>query len=153
MSKLFYFLISSIIIGVDRLLKHWATTFLTHSNPRPLLGQAVRLTWIQNTGGAFGIFPGSKTLFLAISCAVALVINFMLSTARYHSRLINTGLSLVLAGAVGNLLDRLSVGYVIDFFEIRGLTVFNLADACISIGIALIIFYTLLGGKRNRSTR
>ncbi|TSA49898.1 signal peptidase II [archaeon] len=153
MSKLSYLLISSIIIGVDRLLKHWATTFLTPSSPQPLLGQAIRLTRVHNTGGAFGIFPENGTLFLAISFTAALLITFMLSTARYRSRLINTGLSLVLAGAIGNLIDRLSMGYVLDFLEIRGLTVFNLADACISIGIALIIFYTLLGGKKNRSTR
>ncbi|MCK4246414.1 signal peptidase II, partial [Candidatus Bipolaricaulota bacterium] len=54
---------------------------------------------------------------------------------------------------IGNLIDRFSMGYVLDFFEIRGLTVFNLADACISIGIALIISYTLVGGKKHRSTR
>jgi signal peptidase II len=117
----------------------------------PLVGNLVRLTRVHNTGGAFGIFPQGQALFLAVSAIVAVSLFLVLVFARDLRRLLRFGLTLVLAGAVGNLIDRAASGYVLDYFEIRGFFVFNVADACISVGAALLVVYALFGGGRHRT--
>jgi len=150
MNRIPYLLLTSVLILFDRLSKGWAIRALEVGRPRPLLGEGIRLTRVHNVGGAFGIFPGSGELFLAVSGIVALVLLVLLIVGRVRGALARLGMAVVLAGAVGNLIDRLLYGYVLDFFEIRGFPVFNLADTCITVGAGLIILYVLLGGDRHR---
>jgi len=79
--------------------------------------------------------------------------SFLLCRGLPHCKLIKTGMAFVLAGAVGNLIDRIHWGYVLDFFEIRGFPIFNVADACITLGAVLIILSILFGGERHQSER
>ena len=153
MQRLPYVLLSLVLIAFDRVTKWWAADGLALGWPRPLVGDLVRLTRVHNIGGAFGIFPGNGTLFLAVSAAVSLVLAVLLLSPRLRGALLRTGMAIVLAGAVGNLIDRLLFGYVLDFVEFRGLFVFNLADACITIGAAIILIRMLLGGGGNRTRR
>ena len=97
--------------------------------------------------------PGNGELFLAVSVGVSAVLLALLLSARVRKPLARFGTAVVLAGAVGNLIDRFALGYVLDFFEIRGFPVFNLADACITVGAGLIILHVLLGGERHRLRR
>lgn len=150
MDRFPYFLIAGLAIGLDRLVKLWAASALTLSEPHPLLGQAIRLTRVHNAGGAFGIFPGNGTLFLIVSSVVAVGLVSILLVARLRGRLVKFGLALILGGAVGNLIDRLHFGYVLDFFEVRGFPVFNLADACVTVGVGLILIHILFGGEKDR---
>ena len=151
MDRIPYVLLTSALIFFDRLTKWWASTSLAVGQPRPLLGHSIRLTRVHNIGGAFGLFPGSSELFLAVSGAASIVLVVLLLLGRTRGALARTGMALVLAGAVGNMLDRLLYGFVLDFFEIRGFPVFNLADTCISVGAGLIILHVLLGGDSHRS--
>jgi len=144
---------TTLLILFDRLTKLWALHALSLGHPQPLIGNTIRLTRVHNIGGAFGIFPGSGTLFIVVSAIIAIVITGLLLSKRAESWLLRLGLSIVLAGAVGNLIDRVFYGYVLDFFEIRGFPVFNLADSCVTVGAILIIIYVLFGGDRDRSTR
>jgi signal peptidase II len=139
------------LVLLDRLTKLWAAKNLSVGIPVPLVGNLVRLTRVHNTGGAFGIFPQGQALFLAVSAIVAVSLFLVLVFARDLRRLLRFGLTLVLAGAVGNLIDRAASGYVLDYFEIRGFFVFNVADACISVGAALLVVYALFGGGRHRT--
>jgi signal peptidase II len=144
------------IVGLllaDRLTKLWAAHALPAGMPQPLIGNAIRLTRVYNAGGAFGLFPGSGALFIAVSAVAATVILCVLLFARAQTKLLQAGLSLVFVGAVGNLIDRALNGYVLDFFEIRGFPIFNVADACITIGAGLIVLYALFGGERHRPQR
>ena len=153
MDRIPYLLLTSVLILLDRLAKWWASSSLTVGQPTPLLGQSIRLTRVHNVGGAFGIFPGGGELFLAVSGVVSFVLLILLLLGRVRGILARTGVAIVLAGAVGNLIDRLLYGFVLDFFEIRGFPVFNLADACITVGGGLIILHVLLGGDRHRAHR
>jgi len=148
MNRVVSFSIAFLAIGIDRLLKWYVSACLSLNETRPLIGQVIRLTRVHNTGSAMGILPGGSTLFLVISLAVSLVIVSLLVMRRYESRIMSTGLALLLGGAVGNLIDRVVYGYVLDFLEIRGLFVNNLADICISVGTALIIIHVMFGGER-----
>ena len=145
--------ITTSLLLIDRLTKFWAGTTLDLGVPRPIIGNAIRWTRVHNAGGAFGIFQQNGTLFLLVSAIVsALLLGFLLFT-KGKSALLRVGVSIVLAGAIGNLIDRAAQGYVLDFFEIRGFPVFNVADSCITIGAALIIIHVLFGGERDRSSQ
>jgi signal peptidase II len=151
MQRLPYFIIASFVVGLDRLLKSWADHSLILAQPRPLIGQAIRLTRVHNVGGAFGLSFGNGILFLAVSSAVAIGLIVVISAFPPRGTILKAGLSLVLGGAIGNLIDRLTFGYVLDFFEIRGFPVFNLADACITVGVGVILIHMLFGGGHHRS--
>ena len=153
MARMRYLSLTLVLLIIDRLLKWWASTSLEFAVPRNLIGNVIRLTRVHNVGGAFGLFPGGSTVFLIVSSIVAAVLFLILLTMHIDSRLIRAGMACVLAGAVGNLIDRIMWGYVLDFFEIRGFPIFNVADACITIGAGLIILAVLLGGERHRSRR
>jgi len=151
MNRIPYLLLTSVLILLDRVTKGWASTALELGQPASLVGQSIRLTRVHNVGGAFGIFPGNGDLFLAVSAVVSLVLLALLLLGRVNRVLAKMGVAVVLAGAVGNLIDRLLYGYVLDFFEIRGFPVFNLADTCITLGAGLIVLYVLFGGDRHRT--
>jgi signal peptidase II len=108
-----------------------------------VLGDFFRLTYIHNPGAVFGIRLGSSYLHLALSgVAMAVVISMLVKTPA-SNRWAGTGLALVLGGAVGNIVDRLRFGVVIDFLDF-GIGdfrwyVFNIADACVSVGVVLLM--------------
>jgi len=150
MAKTRYFSLSLILLVIDQLTKWWVSISLDLRVPNNLVGNVIRLTRVHNDGGAFGILPGGGIVFLIVSGIVSLILFLILLTMRIDSRLIRTGMAFVLAGAIGNLIDRVRWGYVLDFFEIRGFPIFNVADACITVGAVLIILAILFGGDRNR---
>lgn len=147
----YFLLLTFILFIIDRLTKAWAFRSLDLGVPNNLIGNVIRLTRVHNPGGAFGIFPGGAIMFLVVTSIVSVVLFLLLVAIHIDSRLIKTGMALVLAGALGNLVDRIRWGYVLDFFEIRGFPIFNVADACITVGAGLIILAILFGGDLNRS--
>lgn len=109
----------------------------------------VRLTYVQNTGSAFGLFT-NQTLFLTIAAAVGVVIiAFIFFRSGGTSKLLATSLAMQLAGAIGNLIDRIAYGYVVDFVDFRFWPVFNVADSSITIGF-IILAVALLFGRDSR---
>jgi len=152
MNRPSYFGIAAAALAVDRLLKWWVGGHLVLHESRPLIGQSIRLTRVHNIGGALGIFPGGGALFLVVSLAVSLAIVFFLLRHKTKGIIMGTGLALLLGGAIGNLIDRLAYGYVLDFLEIRGLFVNNFADVCVSVGAALVFIHVLFGGEKDRTT-
>ncbi|GLV60956.1 lipoprotein signal peptidase [Dictyobacter sp. S3.2.2.5] len=128
--------------------------------PFPILGHYLVFNYIHNSGAAFGMLSGGKgSIVLAVLIAVAvLVVGYL------YSRMLNTGslaykliFGLILGGAFGNLIDRLvHSGYVVDFVSFRipeinyYFAIFNIADACISVGVVLLFLMVLFGGFRQR---
>ena len=153
MARTRYFSLTLILLIIDRLTKWWISSTLDFGVPNNLIGNVIRLTRVHNDGGAFGIFPGGGIVFLVVSGVVSLILFLVLLTMQIDSRLIRTGMAFVLAGALGNLVDRIQWGYVLDFFEIRGFPIFNVADACITVGAAFIVLAIVFGGERNLSER
>ena len=102
------------------------------------------LTYVQNTGAAFGLLRGWAVLFVAASVAIMLWIARQLLRPSAHWPVsVLWGYGLVLGGAAGNLLDRLRLGYVVDFFDLRVWPVFNVGDSAITVGIALLMLHSL----------
>lgn len=95
---------------------------------------------IRNTGAAFGIFPDGGLFFTVVAFVVIGVIVYFYRELPDHSLLIRTALGFQLGGALGNLIDRLRQGYVVDFFNVKIWPVFNIADSAIVVGVLLLIF-------------
>ena len=135
-------LIGGLTVLLDRLAK-WLVIGRFHPGQSlPLLPPVLHLTYVQNTGAAFGLFKGQQLLFIVISVAVIGWISRELLTRPPTDARIIWACGLILGGATGNLIDRLRVGYVIDFIDLRVWPVFNVGDSAITIGIALLIWQT-----------
>jgi signal peptidase II len=113
----------------------------------PLLSDLVRITFVRNSGAAFGLLSGNRIPFLLTTCLAIAALLFLLFRSRGSGAHISSYLVLVLAGAVGNLIDRLRLGEVVDFIDIGWKNVrwpvFNLADAAVTVGVLLFLYRSL----------
>jgi len=141
------FLLAAAVLALDQGLKAWADRASAIGESRPLLGDVVRLTRVHNPGGAFGIFPEHPEAFIAVSAAVVVGLAAILLLGRWRG-MSRVGCAVLLAGGAGNLIDRVRWGYVLDFFDISGYPVFNLADAAIVVGAGLVALSLLVGRTR-----
>ena len=142
-----YFFIATILIALDQATKLWATSTLPLGGPEWHIWWAFHFTYVRNSGAAFGILQDS-TIYLALLSAlvsVALVV-YMLRSAKFLPHVQRFALSLVLAGAVGNMIDRFRLGYVIDFIHFRlpnfNFPVFNIADSAVVVGAGLLLLHS-----------
>lgn len=114
----------------------------------PVVPPILYLTYVQNTGAAFGLFKGYAWMLLLVSVFVCIYLLLELGKRQCSSILYECSLCLILSGAVGNLIDRARFGYVVDFLDFRVWPVFNIADSSITIGVCLIIWQALRDRKR-----
>jgi len=107
-----------------------------------------RINYVTNVGGAFGIL-GNQAFLLTLTAIVGIAaILIYIRYPPFNSILVRIALGLLLGGAVGNLIDRLAMGRVIDFIDIGAWPVFNLADSAITVGVILMIYYFLFPARR-----
>ncbi|MDD5237080.1 MAG: signal peptidase II, partial [Candidatus Omnitrophica bacterium] len=134
-------IVSIIIFGLilDQTTKFLALRNLAVNESIPVLKGIFHLTLVFNRGAAFGIFKNYTTFLIIASCATILFIVLSLKESR-KVNLVNISLSLILSGAIGNLIDRLRLGLVVDFLDFRVWPVFNVADSIITIGALLLAF-------------
>ena len=136
------FAIALVVIGIDQLTKYLIRANMDLGQSIPADGW-VRLTYVTNTGGAFGILT-NQTFLLTMSAIVGAAIIFLsLSYLPLKAWTLKLGLGLVLAGSVGNLVDRVRFGQVTDFIDVGAWPVFNVADSSTVVGTILIVFYLM----------
>lgn len=138
--------LAGLIVATDQVTKAWLTSFLAPGQAVEVVGDWVRLVHSQNSGGLFGLFHGQALPFGLVSLVVVGLI------VLYHgrttpNRYVSITLGLLLGGALGNLIDRLRLGYVVDFVDaglgdLRWYT-FNVADTAISVSIVLLLVASL----------
>jgi len=144
------FIITLSILFTDQLTKLLATRNLLLNQSAPLIKGIFYLTLIHNRGAAFGILKNQIPLFIFISIFAIILIYLTLRNNKYKEySFYNISLALILAGALGNLIDRLRLGYVIDFLDFRIWPVFNVADSAITIG-AILLGWVILKGKSQK---
>jgi signal peptidase II len=146
--------LAATVIVADQLTKAWLVSQLAPGESMPIVGDYLRLVHSQNNGALFGLFRESAVLFgLASIVVIGLIVVYHARSGR--SRYMSIALGLLLGGAIGNLIDRLRLGYVVDFVDagigsLRWYT-FNVADASISFAILFLIAAALrpsLAGDR-----
>lgn len=145
------FIIVSIILSLDQLTKFLVTKNLLLNQSVPIIKGVFHITLIHNRGAAFGILKNQILLFVFTSIFAIILIYFNLKNNRYKKSY-SIFLSLILAGALGNLIDRLFFGFVIDFLDFRIWPVFNIADSAITIG-AILLAWSMLRSTDNRAQR
>ena len=130
------------IVILDRISKVFFSRILDLGESIPIIRNIFHVTLVHNTGIAFGFFKNYGLFFVFVSFIAIILFSLYLYRHRYpeHLRLIEIfAFSLVISGAVGNLIDRISFGYVIDFIDFRVWPVFNVADSAITLGTIIIL--------------
>ena len=141
-----FYLVASLVLVLDQLTKKWIVDSMFRGESREILGTFFRLTYVHNDGAAFGLQLGGRWSFIIVTILVVAFIVF------YYARSERTltarwALALVLGGALGNLVDRVRIGEVVDFlhFSLGGLSwpIFNVADIGVSVGVGLLALHLL----------
>jgi signal peptidase II len=142
--------IGAAALAADQLAKRWAVAALgpqPGDRVLPLIGDWLNLVYGQNTGVAFGMFQNMPQLFTVTSILItAGAIYAYVAHLPNRSRWVQTAAGLILGGAIGNIIDRLRHGYVVDFIQVGWWPVFNLADSAISVGVIMLAGYLIFVG-------
>ena len=140
------FIIVLTILSLDQFTKFLVTRILALNQSLPVIKGIFHLTLIHNRGAAFGILK-NQTPFFIFTSLIAIILIFSSLKHNRHIKSYSISLGFILAGALGNLIDRSFLGYVIDFLDFRIWPVFNVADSAITIG-AILLGYSIL--KKDR---
>lgn len=138
-------------VGLDQLTKYWVRAEFVIGESIPVLGELLRLTYVQNPGVAFGLEPFSPNVLLIFGAVAAIGLSVYLYMLIRDHDVLKWPVFLFLCGACGNIIDRAMMGSVTDFldsdfpdFIMDRWPVFNIADSCVTIGIAILLWQTLL---------
>lgn len=145
---LLWYLLSLLVIGLDQWTKWLAELKLNFHEPIPVIEPILNWTLAYNYGAAFSFLADQggwqKWFFAGLSLAMSIFLVIYLTRAPRQAKLLNVGLALILGGAIGNLIDRVRIGKVIDFIHVHYADVwhypiFNIADIAICIGVAIVV--------------
>ncbi len=144
------FFIIFIIILIDQVSKYLAVTCLKPIGSLTILKKVFSLTYVENRGAAFGILQNQRWFFITLTIIICIAIAYFLIIGRDESLILRISLSMILGGAIGNLIDRIKQGYVVDMFHFTFIDfpVFNVADCFIVIGTVLLGYYILFMAEK-----
>jgi len=145
-----FLIIAALVVLTDQISKYVVTRTMTPYQewaPIPAIQRLFAITYVTNTGAAFGIFPQASTVFAVVAVVVVIALFFYNRQLESGQWLLRLSLGLQLGGAVGNLIDRLTRGFVVDFIHFKLWPVWNVADASIVVGVALMAFFLLREGQ------
>lgn len=144
-----YAIVVGALIVLDQLSKFLVTLKLQLNETLPIFKDMIHITRIHNAGAAFGIFKGMLPAFIFLSIITIFLILLYGRRFRRGYPHLRIGLVLILAGTIGNLIDRVRFGYVIDFIDVRFWSVFNIADTAITFGGILLAYHILAASRRH----
>lgn len=136
-----YFLVISLVLLADRLSKFLVMSRMTEGESIPVLAPVLYITYVRNMGAAFGLFQGRVILLSAVAVLCLLFVFTQWKKIMGKSPFVRWGVTISLVGAVGNVIDRLRFGAVIDFIDVIFFPpIFNIADVAIVFGVGLLIW-------------
>jgi len=149
LKPIYYFIYTAAIIGgivLDQISKLIAVKLLAPVESVPLWEGVLHLTYVENKGAAFGMLADHRWVFMSISSVAIIAIALYLYSGRNTSKLYTAALMMIVSGGIGNMIDRIALGYVIDFidFALIDFAVFNIADSIVCIGAGLLILSLVL---------
>lgn len=141
MIKKLRYLIIVMVIALDHLLKNQirATMYVGQSNP--VIEGVFSITYVQNRGAAFSMFEGQETFLMIIPGLALIIAIWYMEKHRNEHWTFMTAMELIIAGGIGNLIDRVALGYVTDMFDFHFWPVFNIADIAIVVGCGFLILF------------
>jgi signal peptidase II len=145
--------IASVIVLLDQWTKQLVRTLIPFGeswSPWSWLEPYVRLVHWQNTGAAFGMFQQFGIVFAVLAFIVSIAILYYYPQVPHEEWVMRLAMAMMLGGAVGNLIDRLTLGTVTDFISVGTFAVFNVADACISVGTVILILTVWFNERKQK---
>lgn len=144
-----YGLIIFLSISIDQLTKYWAVIKLQGEPSINLIGTFLSFNYVENRGAAFGIMQNQKIFFIISTIVLVGFIVYMILLNEKVTKYTRYTLALILGGAIGNFVDRMRLGYVVDFIDVKfgsfyDFPVFNIADCCIVVGTIILILLIML---------
>ena len=133
-----FLLVALCAVALDQYSKYWIVSHLPMN--QCISFDLLDIRQVHNTGAAFGMMAHATWLFIAIAATVVVMLLTNLPRILRSPPLVSMSLGLIAGGAVGNLIDRLRFGYVVDFIDLRWWPVFNLADSCICVGVGFLLW-------------
>lgn len=136
-----YSAIISVGILLDQLTKWLAVKFLMPIPTKPIWEGVLHLTYVENRGAAFGMLANNRWIFLVFSAIAIVALSVYLFSGRAENMLYAISISMIISGGIGNMIDRLLLGYVVDFIDFRliNFAVFNGADSFVCVGAGLLV--------------
>ncbi len=128
------------VVLLDQLSKYYIVGAMSEGMSIPVVKGVFHITYILNAGAAFGIMENQRWFFIFIACVLLVLFLFFYRRIISQPLFLQTGLALFAGGAVGNLIDRIRIGKVVDFFDFRIWPVFNIADIAICVGAGCILW-------------
>ena len=144
-----YILYSSIIalgILLDQITKYLTSSFMELYQSIPIIKDVIHITYVQNTGAAFGMMKDSRWVFMISSTVMIIALLLYLYLGHAENRLYGASMAMIISGGIGNMIDRIALGYVVDFidFTLIDFAVFNGADSFVCVGAGLLILALIL---------
>lgn len=135
-----------LIVAFDQVTKYLAAKYLAGGKIVPFLPKIAQLRYAENPGMAFSMFSGARWVFVVLTLAVCGGVLWYLLTDRCKSLWLYWSLGVIVAGGIGNLIDRVRFGFVVDFIEpiFIDFAIFNIADCAVTCGAAVLVIYLLL---------
>lgn len=138
-----YTLIILGIVVLDQLVKWWSLSSLKEMGTLPIIQDVFHLTYAENTGAAFSILAGKQTFLIAItSVAMIVMFAYLMKWSKNPGEFwAKIAFAMMIGGGIGNLIDRVRFGFVVDMFDARiiNFAIFNIADSFVSVGVALFV--------------
>ncbi|MGK0551836.1 signal peptidase II [Enterococcus faecalis] len=150
-----YFILSALLVGVDQWTKFKTVELIPLGATKDFIPGWFSFTHLRNTGAAWSLLEGKMIFFYVVTVTVAGVIVYFLVRNYRRSIWFSLGLSFVLAGAVGNFIDRVRLGYVVDMIQTDFINfpIFNVADSTLVVGVICIFIYVVLDEKKAKEGR
>ena len=144
-----YIIYSSVILGIialDLITKFLSYTRLSRVDTIQIIDGVIHFTYVENRGAAFGMLANHRWVFISISIVVISAFLHYLFLGHAENMLMGIAMSMISAGGLGNMVDRLSLGFVVDFIDFRliNFAVFNIADSCVCVGAGIVFLGVLL---------
>ncbi|MDQ0203011.1 signal peptidase II [Pectinatus haikarae] len=135
-----------VIVFIDQTVKHYIQSSMLPGMSFPVVQDIFSITYIQNAGAAFGILEDQRLFFIIVTMLVLICGAYFYPVLKKQCCMLRFGMALLLGGAAGNLIDRIRLGIVVDYFDFHIWPIFNIADIAIVSGVVIIIYHIFTKG-------
>ncbi|MEE0858404.1 MAG: signal peptidase II [Acutalibacteraceae bacterium] len=148
------FVVAILIVVADQLIKLLVVNTIKGGETVTILNGLVKFIYCENEGMAFGLLQNFRWVFITFTCVVVVGVIIYILKVKPKSKFLLASLSLILGGGVGNLIDRIFLGYVIDYIQLSFFSpICNFADYCVTIGTAMLVIYILFFTQEDNTTK
>lgn len=133
-----------ILVVIDQILKYAVTTNLRYAEDITIISNLLDITYVENRGAAFGIFQNQRWLFIIFAVIMIIFFAYLIKYKNLNDKMFLVAAALIISGGIGNLIDRLFWGYVVDYIKLSFFSpICNFADYCITFGTIILIIYVI----------